>query len=219
MSVKAWLCRLTGAMLVGLLPLTACDDDGTAGPPAEPLPGLEFSYAGDISGDYQSDGRLPTIGGNGRPEFGSWALARPDSLGGLVITGFDGEVGGFGPVDNGLGDVLILQLNHIREGSFESCGSSGSSGCHGRFFVGVVLIDLSIVQEAFEITAGRVEIDDISGSRVRGSFEATFTNDDGSRTITVIDGVIDVPFSLNHTVSKSVGCLARNLEAGTNTPC
>lgn len=219
MSANAWLCRLTGAALACLLPLTACDDDGTAGPPSEPFPGLEFSYAGDLSGAYQSDGRLPVISASGLPAFGSWAVARPDSLGGLVITGFDGEVGGFGPIENGLGDVLVLQLDDIREGVFDPCGTTASSGCQGRFFVGAVLIDLSTVQGAFEITGGRVEIVDISDSRIRGSFEATFTNDDGSRTITVIDGVIDVPFSLNRSVSKGIGCLTRNLEAGANEAC
>lgn len=218
MNTNGWLRRLTGAMLVTLLSVSGCDDDGTVAPP-EQLPGLEFSFAGDRSGTYQSDGRLPTIAADGLPEFGSWAVARPDSLGGLVIAGFDGEVGGFGPLDNGLGDVFILQLDDIREGTFEPCGIFANGGCHGRFFVGVVLADLATVQDAFEITDGSVEIVEASASRIRGSFDATFTSADGTRTITVVDGVIDVPFSNNLSVANGVACLARNLVEGTNESC
>ncbi len=219
MNANAWPHRFTGALLIALISLTACDDDETTAPSDDPLPGLEFSFAGAETGTYQSDGRVPDISANGLPAFGSWAVARPDSLGGLVIAGFDDEVGGFGPIDNGLGDVFILQLNEIRDGVFEPCGIFASGGCHGRFFVGVVLTDLATVEDAFEITDGRVEIIEASASRIRGSFDATFTSADGARTITVVDGVIDVPFSNDPFVANGIGCLARNLQAGTNEPC
>lgn len=218
MHANAFPLRSGGALLLALLSLTACEDETTA-PPDDPLPGLEFSFAGADSGTYQSDGRVPNIATSGLPAFGSWSVARPDSLGGLVIAGFDGEVPGFGPLDNGLGDVFILQLDEIREGVFEPCGIFASGGCHGRLFVGVVLADLATVENAYEISEGRVEIIQAGSSRIRGSFDATFTSGDGTRTITVTDGQIDVPFSSDPFVADGISCLARNLQAGTNEPC
>lgn len=193
-----------------LLSATGCDEDSTG--PEPNLEGLVFSYSGDRSGSYDGEGSTPSIGSNGRPEFGSWSVARPDSLGGLVIAGFD-------PTDTDVGDVFILQLDDIREGAFEPCGIFAGGGCHGRFFVGVVLTDLATVQDAFEITSGRVEITEVAATRIRGTFEATFTSGDGNRTITVTDGMIDVPFSNEGSVADGIACLARNLEDGTNEPC
>lgn len=195
-----------GALLVAW----GCDEDSTG--PGPDLEGLIFSYSGDLSGSYDGEGSIPSIGSSGRPEFGSWAVARPDSLDGLVIAGFD-------PTDTDMGDVFILQLNDVREGVFEPCGIFAAGGCHGRFIVGVVLTDLATVQDAFEISSGRVEITEVADTRIRGTFEATFTSSDGTRSIDVTDGVIDVPFSNEASVSNGIACLARNLEEGTNEPC
>ena len=195
-----------GALLV----TTGCDDESTG--PVESLEGLAFSYSGALSGSYDGDGNIPAIESNGRPEFGSWSVARADSLGGLVIEGFD-------PTGADVGDLFILQLDDIREGVFEPCGILAGGGCHGRFIVGVVLTELATVQDAFEISSGRVEISEATDSRLRGTFSATFTSGDGNRTITVTDGVIDVPFSNERSLANGLSCLARNLEDGTNEPC
>lgn len=199
-------------LVLAVAALAACNDDDPVEPEPGDEPGLGFEYDGARSGAYQSEDAEPTIGSNGLPEFGSWAVARPDSVGGLVIAAFE-------PTGDEAGDVFILQLLEIRTGVFEPCGIFASGGCHGRFFIGVVLDDLATVEEAFEITDGRVEITEASAERVRGTFEATFESQDGSRTINVTDGVIDVPFSEDPFLGGGIACLARNLEAGTNESC
>jgi hypothetical protein len=207
--------RYAGGWLAAALALTVLagcgDDDGPAGPGSNSS-GLGFTYDGARSGSYQSDGGAPTIGSDGLPEFGSWSVARPDSLGGLVIVGFQ-------PTGSDKGDVFILQLTETRTGVFEPCGIFAGGGCHGRFFVGVDLTQLASVEEAYEITDGRVEITEITADRLKGTFEATFESQDGTRTIDVTAGVIDVPLSSDPFVGGGIACLARNLEDGTNEPC
>lgn len=209
--------RYAGGWLVGVLAvglLGGCGDDKGATGPAENTPGLGFTYGGARSGTYQSGGGVPTIGSDGLPEFGSWSMARPDSLGGLVIVGFQ-------PTGTDRGDVFILQLTETRTGVFEPCGIFAGGGCHGRFFVGVDLTQLASVDEAYEITDGRVDITEITADRLKGMFQATFESQDtaGVRTIDVTDGVIDVALSSDPFVGGGIACLARNLEAGTNEPC
>ncbi len=140
----------TCALVFMLLPLGACDEEPIA-PGANP--GLEFTYDGARSGIYRSEAGSPATSPEGLPEFGSWSVARPDSLGGLVIAGF-------APTGANEGDVFILQLDDIRVGSFEPCNVFGGGGCHGRFFVGVILDDLASLtfEEYFEIVDGRVDI-------------------------------------------------------------
>lgn len=194
-----------------LVPLSACDDDALA--PVQ-NPGLEFSYAGDRSGSFGSDPGSPATTGEGLPEFGSWSVARPDSLGGLVIAGLS-------PANEDVADLFILQLDDIREGSFDPCGPGAGGGCHGRLFVGVVLDNLASLtfDEYFEIVDGSVSISEASATRIRGTFEATLENQDGSATITLADGVINVPFSSEVYEGGGIACLARNLQAGTTDPC
>jgi hypothetical protein len=203
--------RYVALIAAGALLATAgCNEESTE--PVENLDGLAFSYSGALSGSYDGEGNVPAIGSNGRPEFGSWSVARPDSLGGLVIVGFD-------PTDTDVGDLFILQLDDIREGVWEPCGILAGGGCHGRFIVGVVLTELATAQDAFEMASGRVEITEATDTRIRGIFEATFTSGDGNRTISVTEGVIDVPFTDERSLANGLSCLARNLENGTNEPC
>lgn len=191
-----------------LLGLYACDDDAPTETGDES--GLEFTYDG---GSYRSEG-MPAIGQDGLPEIGSWAVARADSLGGLVIAGFQ-------PTEGSKGDLFILQLHPIRTGEFSPCGVVGVPDCHGRFIVGVDKEDFAAVDAYYEITSGSVTLSEASTSRVAGTFSAVFTRlDDGSGdTFTVDDGVIDVPFSSDVSLANGLACLARNLEDGTNEPC
>lgn len=194
-----------------LLPIAACDDRPIG--PADG-PGLQFSYDGARSGVYRSDAADPTISAEGLPEIGSWAVARTDSLDGLVIAGFS-------PTDESKGDLFILQLNERREGIFEPCISSGTHGCHGRLFIGVLLDDLVNLQidDHLEIVDGSVDLAEASDERIRGTFELTLESLDGNRTITATDGVVDLPYSSELFEGGSIACLARNLLAGTNEPC
>lgn len=201
------------AALAGLLSLTTgygCAESEPTGP-EEDATGVEFSFDGERSGQYQSEG-TPTISSEGLPEVGSWAIARADSLGGMVVAGFE-------PTGTTDGDLFILQLHPIGTGEFTPCGVVGVEGCHGRFVVGVDTEDLSGVQAWYEMSEGSVTLTEAGPDRVRGTFTATFTNQIGHGTLTVEDGVIDVPFSQDISVANGLACLVENLQAGTNEPC
>lgn len=195
--------------LLAMFVLAGCGDDELTEPAEQS--GLEFTYGGDRSGTYASEG-APTIGSSGLPEVSSWAIARPDSLGGMVIAAFE-------PSGATTGDLFILQLHPIRTGEFTPCDIYAGEGCHGRLIIGVDTEDFTVVEEWFEITSGSVTLSEASETRVRGSFSITLENQDATETITIDDGVIDVPFSNDQQLSHGLSCLARNLRDGTNEPC
>ncbi|MGD8699768.1 MAG: hypothetical protein PVJ43_10785 [Gemmatimonadales bacterium] len=204
--------RIATALAIALLAMFAfvgCSEDE----PTEPAEGsgLDFTYGGDRSGSYTSEG-VPSIGSGGLPEVDSWAIARPDSLGGMVIAAFE-------PGGETTGDLFILQLHPIGTGEFTPCNINAGEGCHGRLIIGVDIEDFTVVEEWFEIASGSVTLTEASSTRVRGTFSITLENLDQTQTITVTDGVIDVPFSNDPQLSHGLSCLARNLRDGTNEPC
>lgn len=204
--------RIATVLAIALLAIFAfagCGDDE----PTDPAEGsgLDFTYGGDRSGSLTSEG-VPNIGSGGLPEVDSWAIARPDSLGGMVIAAFE-------PSGETAGDLFILQLHPIGTGVFTPCDINAGEGCHGRLIIGVDLEDFTAVEDWFEITSGSVTLTEASSTRVRGTFSITLENLDQTQTITVTDGVIDVPFSNDPQLSHGLSCLARNLSNGTNEPC
>jgi len=204
--------RIATLLVIALLTAFAvvgCGDDEVTQPADES--GVEFTYGGDRSGSYASEG-VPTIGSGGLPEVGSWAIARPDSVGGMVIAAFE-------PSGETTGDLFILQLHPIGTGEFSPCNINAGEGCHGRLIIGVNTDDFTVVEDWFEITSGSVTLTEVSDTRVRGTFSVTLEDLDGSQTITVDDGVIDVPFSNDQQLGHGLACLARNLRDGTNEPC
>ena len=204
--------RIAAVLAIALLALfvfVGCADEEPTEPAEES--GLGFTYGGDRTGSYAGEG-VPSIGSSGLPEVGSWAIARPDSLGGMVIAAFE-------PSSATTGDLFILQLHPIGTGEFTPCNINAGEGCHGRLIIGVDIEDFTVVEAWFEITSGSVTLTEASSTRVRGTFSITLENQDGTETITVDDGVIDVPFSNDQQLSHGLSCLARNLRDGTNEPC
>jgi hypothetical protein len=197
------------ALIAGCLAsASACSDD-----PAAPLPGgdgLSFRMSGDVSAEYHASGS-PGVRADGLPLAGSFAAAFPDSLGGLVIAGYQ--------KNGATGDVFILQLHSTSPGQYGPCTLNGESGCHGRLFLGVNPGTLQLSGGAYRIVGGTVTLTAAAGQRVEGSMDLSLQNADGTRTMTVSAGTIDVPLSSTGTASNGVACLARNLEAGTNAPC
>ncbi|UCC81765.1 MAG: hypothetical protein JSW46_12225 [Gemmatimonadota bacterium] len=161
--------------------LAGCDETGD-GP--EGINGLAFSFSGDLSGSYLAAG-TPVVGGDGQPEFGSWAIAaEADSLGGLVLAAFR-------PSEDPIGDLFVLQLTSLGTGTFTPCESNAD--CHGRVFFGY---DGGLFDHYFEITSGSVTIAEIAEGRLRGTFQFVARDEGGTGTqvITVDDGEFDVPF-------------------------
>ncbi|HEX2203927.1 MAG TPA: hypothetical protein VHG91_11540 [Longimicrobium sp.] len=189
--------------------LSACD-----GGPDDPGPvaaGLNFTYAGARSGEHRSGG-TPSLTQAGVPSFGAWAMANADSVGGVMLAGFD-------PTTSPEGNFFILQLRPAGTGSFD-CAAGGQGGCHGRFIVGVDTGDLTAAPEGwYEVVDGSVDIAEATATRLVGSFEATLVDAETNDTIHVADGTIDVPFSASPNLSDGINCWARNVQNGTNQPC
>jgi hypothetical protein len=197
--------RILAPLALAAFALAACDGTPSS-PGAEPTPavgeGLRFSY---------STAGAPTLSSSGVPAFGKWSIARPDSVGGLVLTGFQATT-------EPKGDFFILQLRPSAPGTF-TCSRYGQEGCHGRFLVGVNTQDLQASYEKrYEVVWGSVTITDIK-NRVRGSFRLRLVDTTQNDTIFVDDGTINVPYSEDQVLSHGINCWARNVQNGTNQPC
>ena len=206
---------LRDRVMVGLLLVAAlaagCEGDGGPTEPGGGTPaGLSFTLQGAQTRPHQSSGNA-TVDSRGIPTFGSWAVARPDSLGGLVIAGFQ-------PNDGATGDLFILQLSPRRTGDF-TCNEHGTEGCHGRTFLGVSPQALTVAGGTWVVTAGSVSISEASDTRVKGTMSLTLKNVRGPETLTITGGTIDVAYSASTTLANGIACLARNLASGQNGQC
>lgn len=181
--------------------LAACGDASGPGPGSSD--GVVVFDLGD-GGGFSASGDLELD--QGIPIFGDWAVAAdPDSLGGLVITAFQASD------TAGRGDLFVLQLHPAREGAFTPCGSD--QDCHGRLFLDWRL-DFAGYGDWFEIVSGSVEVEELTGSRVRGSFSFTLRDDGGagSTVLAIEAGSFDVPVDervggLLCSIPPSAGCL------------
>ena len=174
--------RLVPALLLILatFSVTACDDTTEPEPTDDGLSFMigdaEFSASGDLELD---GGQLPSE---------DWAVAAdPDSIGGIVVMAFRATVD-----EPGSGTLFVLQLRPARDGTFTPC--SPDDECHGRLFIGWHT-DYTGYDEWYEIVSGSVEVDELSASRIRGTFRFTLRDEGGagSTTIEIADGAFDVP--------------------------
>lgn len=200
--------RLSPVAVVVLTALTvlaaaSCGDSDSTGPGSG---GGEVRFGmGDVRGEFSAAGDLVLDGG--RLDGSDWAVAAdPDSVGGIVVTAFDGIS------IEGTGDLFILQLQPARVGAFPTCGPN--EACRGRLFMGL-RTDLTVYDDWLEITAGSVEVEELTSKRVRGTFTLTFTNGGGagSTDLYAFGGRFDVPFDdraggIVCGLPPSVGCLS-----------
>jgi hypothetical protein len=208
-SIRNSLPFVTALTITSLL---GCDTGaGPAGPGLEPE-GLSFSYSGAAAGTYQSSGML-TLDTDGVPSLGSWAVARPDSLSGLVVAGFD-------RTDETKGNLFILQLTRRNPGEYTCSHPGTDGGCHGRLFIGVRPSDPAAVESVFHVTAGTTVLTTVGPDRAIGTFDLTLTRDGAEGEVIVVEnGTMDVAFMNDVLLAHGLACLARNLEEGTNVPC
>jgi hypothetical protein len=197
------------------LVITACADG--SGPDRQSGPGgLNFHFTGSRSGTFDANGE-PALAPSGIPVLANWAVARPDSLGGLVIAGFD-------PTEGSSGNLFILQISPRQAGNF-NCSFYGESGCHGRIFTDVNPDDLSVSGTSYHVVAGNVDLSTVGASSVLGSMQLTLYASDGAGglntadAITVSDGAIAVPFADEVVLANGIACLARNLSTRSNQAC
>lgn len=169
--------------LLAMIPTAACNDP-VGSTPIEGQVGFTF---GNGSGRFAAAGDL--VLNQGIPDFDQWAVAAdPDSVGGIAITAFQPSA------TQGEGDLFVLQLRPARTGGFEPCEPNAS--CHGRLFRGWK-IDFTGFSEWYEIVSGSVTVDQLSPTRIRGTFQFTLWSNggQGTDTLTVDSGTFDVPIT------------------------
>lgn len=181
--------------------------DGT-GPRAEGDPsGVEFSTGAEVA--FSAAG-LPELTGD-RPAAVDFAVAFPDSLGGLVIAGFEVVAGT-------RGNLFVLQLADVASGEFGPCGIS--SVCHGSLLVDMDPEYVTVVRESWALSAGRVTVSSVSGSRVTGSFEGfRYIGPNHEETFLEIGGgSFDVPLLDEKATRLAMECFVVRVNDGTCSP-
>lgn len=208
-----WRGGFTMLAAGGVIAMAGCQDSPLE--PGTPETGtLAMSYVD--GGGFQAAGAPVFSGSEVAP--GPFAIAVPDSLGGVVVSAFS-QTGGT------RGDLFILQLGEGRQGTFSPCDMFSS--CHGRLLEDIDAADLADVGRAWEIVEGSVQVDAFSPDHIRGSFEglvlespAPGQDSTSSGTIaterrTVEDGTFDLPLL---SEDEGVGVMRCFLARATGAP-
>jgi hypothetical protein len=186
--------------------LGACQA-GTATDPEGAPQGIRFQSSGAVSGAYSAQGN--PADDPARILSSQFAIAMPDSVGGVVIIGYQ-------PTDAAKGDVFILQAPRQTQ-TFPCAGVESSGPCHGRMFVGVTGTDLARVERAFFITEGSLTLTQIGPDRLKGFFTATLKSQEGTSTVQVTNGTIDVRYTSAELSNGGILCLISLAGAGQGT--
>lgn len=187
-------------LVVGAVVATACDGTG----PEDRIEGVELAF-GD-GGAYVAAGAPQFVGGEVAGE--TFAIAFADSVGGLVITSFQ-------VTDGTRGDLLVLQLGSVAEGTFEPCGAGQE--CHGRILQGLDPENLDIAPAFFELAGGSVTISELEEERVAGSMADLefLPTEDGSEPLTVSSGAFDLPLLSHDEGIAIMQCFLVRVTGGT----
>jgi hypothetical protein len=196
--MKVWKGFLLGCAL-----LAGCDSDNINEPDAPP--GIRFDQSGARTGAYAAAGEpADDPGAILRSQF---AAAFPDSVGGLVIIGYQ-------PTSQGKGDLFILQAP--REAKSFEC-TFYSTPCHGRLLAGVTGSDHATVERWFAIVSGSLRLNQIGPERVRGTFDVTLESQDGQSTMSVKNGTFDVRYHSRPVTDGALACLLSLTGAGVGS--
>ena len=171
--------RACARSVVALLLATALAgcDEGTA--PVPDGEGLHFTFDG---GAHNGAGMPAFTDGEFAGE--TFAIAFPDSVGGLVLASFERKSGT-------VGDLFILQLTRREAGDFDPCGTGHE--CHGRLLDGLDATDLQSLEAAWEVTAGTTIVEELTEQRVVGGFRSLLLVRQDGGTTRSIDGTFDLP--------------------------
>lgn len=173
----------------------ACGSD-TAGPDGPAPGGVDFGLPAGSAGAHHGEG-MPSASGPVLQD--PFAIALPDSVGGLAILSHD-------PAADGRSDLFVLQLQEIGTGTFE-CGPAGP--CHGRLLVGVPTDGSGLPESVLEIRSGTLTLSMVGPARVRGTLQAVLEPPAGrpGATLVIEDGTIDVPLANDTFTSGAIDCL------------
>ena len=189
--------------------LGACASDEPAGPGAEFDEGVHFAQT---SGVAHSASGSPS-GSNGSLLNAEFAVAREDSVGGIVIMSYDASAGG-------AGNLLVLQAP--RQATTFECAIHGTE-CHGRVISLITTEDGSIgAARYYHLSSGNLTMTEVGPERLRGTFAGTFTaNDDEAPASFTAEATINVPYiaySPDDPFGGSYACLLAMIGVG-NTTC
>ena len=186
----------------GGLAAAGCADPTT--PTPDDTEGIQLPLA---AGQFSSAG-FPSFSNND-VEADDFAVAFPDSLGGLVIAGFQ--------LDEGTrGDLLILQLVELRTGEAIPCGTMND--CHGRLLVGIDAANLADIDETWTLTNGSVTITHANSATVAGTFQGLVFTGDGGAQLPASGGSFEVPVLSVSQGRDIMTCFLARATGGTCDP-
>jgi hypothetical protein len=188
-------------LLVTIATAAALAGCSEAAGPESPGDGLDFSWEG---GAHHAAG-LPSFSGQEiEPE--TFAIAFPDSVGGLVVASFELEEGT-------VGDLFILQLVQRATGTF-TCGLGHD--CHGRILEGIDAANLQSVETYWEIESGSVTVETLTADRVAGHFDdLLLVAGDAGPTRTVDSGTFDLELLSEADGVDIMRCFLTRVTGGT----
>lgn len=197
-----YTCRIA-LVAVGLIAAAGCSDPTVPSPP-DASEGLQFTD--DRGREFASVG-YPNFSG-GALDASDFAVAFPDSVGGLVISSFEATEGS-------RGNLFILQLTENRTGNFDSCGVVGEE-CHGRLLLGIDADNVVDVDETWTLVGGAVSITQNAGAEVIGTFtDLIFEGPDAESDLVVSAGSFSVPLLAENDGRAILDCFLTQATGGT----
>ena len=201
--------------LAGLLAVVACDNGSTG-------PGETTGEQGVRFGEGQHTAVGNPTQQNGSILHGEFAVARADSLDGIVVVSYKPQGGGYG-------NLFVLQAPR-RTGTYV-CGNTNEP-CHGVYFTYIKNSPSSTTGliaagdttgtpppgdtlRFYNVTAGTLQIAQVGPDRLKGTFSITLTEIAGrDGPIVVTNGTIDVPYSNTLLTAATMSCLMRVIANG-----
>jgi hypothetical protein len=179
---------LAAALAVAMLATAACKD--STGPKAIASGSLSLTYAGARSGTISVNGAL-------QKATASTFVKQAFAAGVKLTDGAQNYVGivAYLPVTSTTGhEVLLLFPSSAAGATLDLTENCTASTCP----VGVVAFDSNpdLAQDdsdPFYFTAGTLHVDNLSSTRISGTFSGTAEDFDGTRSIAVTGGTFDVP--------------------------